>query len=202
MRRQGRHADISHETNTIPGRRPRPFFNVHSGAGRAADRHCNVCIDVTLPVAPNAGRCERVKVSRTPALRSRQPRSWWRASWKAPGVTRGWLALYGDLKRTPGPTVAKDGACLCIFRIETARRRQRRYRTLLTQQLMKLEPAMRSADLSGEEGSQSLSCEAALAVTTDNARHGASHCPFQPLLRSNRARLCSRPRCRASIVRT
>ena len=63
-----------------------------------------------------------VKVSRTPALRSRQPRSWWRASWKAPGVTRGWLALYGDLKRTPGSTVAKDSACVCIVRIETERR--------------------------------------------------------------------------------
>ncbi|MDP1556225.1 MAG: hypothetical protein Q8L84_12280, partial [Hyphomonas sp.] len=63
-----------------------------------------------------------VKVSRTPALRSRLPRARWRASWKAQGLTRGWLALYGDLKRTPGSTVAKYGASLCIVRIETARR--------------------------------------------------------------------------------
>jgi len=63
-----------------------------------------------------------VKVSRTPALRSLLPRARWRASWKAQGLTRGWLALYGDLKRTPGSTVAMDSACVCIVRIETERR--------------------------------------------------------------------------------
>ena len=55
-------------------------------------------------------------------MRSRLPRARWRASWKAQGLTRGWLALYGDLKRTPGPTVAKDSAPVCIVRIETERR--------------------------------------------------------------------------------
>ncbi|WP_368066582.1 hypothetical protein [Hyphomonas sp.] len=35
-----------------------------------------------------------------------------------------------------------------------ARRRQRRYKTLLTQQLIKFEPAMRGVVLSGEESSQ------------------------------------------------
>ncbi len=62
-----------------------------------------------------------VKVSRTPAMRSRLPRARRRASWKAQGLTRGWLPHYGDLKRTPGSTVAKDSASVCIFRIETAR---------------------------------------------------------------------------------
>jgi len=55
-------------------------------------------------------------------MRSRQPLARWRASWKAQGLTRGWLALYGDLKRTPGSTVAKSSTSVCIFRIETARR--------------------------------------------------------------------------------
>lgn len=54
-------------------------------------------------------------------MHSRLPRARWRASWKAQGLTHGWLALYGDLKRTPGSTVAKDSASVCIVRIETAR---------------------------------------------------------------------------------
>jgi len=55
-------------------------------------------------------------------MRSRQPRVQRRASLIAECLTRGWLALYGDLKQTPGSTAAKDGASLCIVRIETARR--------------------------------------------------------------------------------
>ena len=55
-------------------------------------------------------------------MRSRLPRARWRASWKAQGLTRGWLALYGDLKRTPVSAVAEDSAPVWILRIETTRR--------------------------------------------------------------------------------
>jgi hypothetical protein len=78
--------------------------------------------EAILPDAETQCRSQPVKVSRTPALRSRQPRARWRASWKAQGLTRGWLALYGDLKRTPGSAVAKYAASVCIVRIETAPR--------------------------------------------------------------------------------